>query len=105
MEYLSLQIPGFGKITPPNQEIPSGGLTKLSEILTVGAEFIFIAAILLTLAFLIYGGLLWMTSEGNKQTLEAARKTLTFAIIGLTLVLLSFFAINLISYFFNIPLL
>lgn len=105
MKYFALEIPGVGKIIPPNNEIPTGGLTKLSEIFKVGVNFMFIAAVLLTLAFLLYGGFLWITSEGNKQTLENARKTLTFAIVGLALVLLSFFAINLISYFFNIPLL
>ena len=105
MKELALQIEGVGKIIPPNNEIPTGGLTTLSKILTVGVNFIFIAAILLTLVFLLYGGFLWMTSEGNKQTLENARKTLTFAIIGLVIVLLSFAIINGISYFFNIPLL
>ena len=104
MKDLSLSI-GTTPIQTPNNEIPTGGLTKLSEILAVGVNFMFIAAILLTLAFLLYGGFLWMTSEGNKQTLENAKKTLTFSIIGLTIVLLSFFVINLISYFFNIPLL
>jgi len=104
MNELSLSI-GTTTINPPNNEIPTGGLTTLNKILTVGVEFIFVAAILLSLAFLLYGGFLWMTSEGNKQTLENARKSLTFSIIGLTIVLLSFFIINLISYFFNIPLL
>ncbi len=105
MKYFALEIPGVGKINPPNTEIPTGGLITLSKILTVGVEFIFVAAILLSLAFLIYGGFLWMTSEGNKQTLENARKTLTFSIIGLVIVLLSFAVINGLSYFFNIPLL
>ncbi|MBI2032062.1 MAG: hypothetical protein HYT09_00275 [Candidatus Levybacteria bacterium] len=51
------------------------------------------------LFFLILGGYKFITSGGDAKSAEGARKTITYAIIGLLLILLSFFIINSIAYF------
>lgn len=51
------------------------------------------------LAFIIYSGFKYITSEGDQKNIDEARKTLTFAIVGLVVVLISFFVINFISFF------
>jgi len=43
----------------------------------------------LALLFIVYGGFLYITSGGNKDRIETAKKTLTYAILGLILVALS----------------
>lgn len=48
--------------------------------------------------FIIWAGIKMVTSGGDPKQVEGARNTLTYAIIGLTLVLLSFFIINAIAY-------
>ncbi|HLD02044.1 MAG TPA: hypothetical protein VJC10_04165 [Patescibacteria group bacterium] len=48
--------------------------------------------------FIIWSGIKFVTSGGDPKQVEGARKTLTFAIIGLLIVLLSFFIIFVISY-------
>lgn len=48
--------------------------------------------------FIIVAGYKYLTSGGDAKKLEGAQKTLTFAIIGLFLIVFSFFIINLISY-------
>ena len=43
----------------------------------------------LAILFIVYGGLLYVTSGGNKERIETAKKTLTYAVLGLILVILA----------------
>lgn len=47
--------------------------------------------------FIIFSGIKFITSGGDAKQVEGARKTLTFAVIGLLVILLSYLIINLIS--------
>lgn len=51
----------------------------------------------LAVLFIVYGGFLYMTSGGNKERIETAKKTLTYAILGLILVVLSGLILQIIS--------
>lgn len=98
---LSLSTPwGNGEskeiVAPSN--IPTGGLSgDGGKILKLSLEWLLIAAVLLSLGFIIYGGLNYIMSQGDKTKLESARKTIIFAVVGLIVILLSFFVINLIG--------
>lgn len=46
----------------------------------------------------LYGGFRFMNSGGDSKKLEGARETLVYGALGLSLVLLSFFVINIISH-------
>ena len=50
------------------------------------------------LFFILISGVRLITSSGDPKAVEGARKTLTFAIIGLVIILLSFFIISVIGY-------
>lgn len=65
----------------------------------------FLAAVILSLAYILIGGVKWVTSAGDKQKLQNARMTLTHAIIGLLLVFFSFVIIQLLGKFFGVDLL
>jgi hypothetical protein len=47
-------------------------------------------------AMLIYGGVLYITSGGNDEKIQKAKQTLTAAIIGLLIVLLSYVIISFV---------
>lgn len=64
-----------------------------------------LAATLLVLVFVLYGGWKWMTSEGDKKKIEDARTTIIYAVIGLVVIILSFLVINVIGAFFHVDLL
>ena len=51
----------------------------------------------LAVLFIVIGGIKFITSSGNPKQLESAKKTLTYAIIGLLAVLLSTVILNLIA--------
>lgn len=63
-------------------------------------NFIFFASLVLALIFLIYGGVKWLVSGGDKTAVETARNHITAAIIGLVIIFLAYLIINVISFFF-----
>src|SRR3989344_4159411 len=99
MKYLSLNI-GGQPINAPST-VPTGGVVKFEEILRVGLTALFIVAFVLALIFLIWGGIQWTMSGGDKEGIQKARLKLTYAIIGLVVTTLAFFIVNIISGFFG----
>lgn len=51
----------------------------------------------LTILFLIIGGVQYITSAGNTARAEAAKKTITYAIIGLIIVILTGLILELLT--------
>lgn len=101
MKLLALTI-GNQQINLPSQ-IPSfSSSLTLQSIITFALQLLLFAAILLALFFVLFGGLKWILSQGDKKQVEEAQHTITYAIIGLIIALLSFFIVNLIGYTFGV---
>lgn len=99
-----MKMPGGQSMDAP-KSIPSGGLNTLLKALSTGLTLFFIAAIVLSLAFLVLAGIQWTTSGGDKNKISAARAKITWAIVGLVITLCTYFIINVIGYFFGVNLL
>jgi len=69
--------------------------TYFENIVKVALEF---AGIVLFI-MLIIGGVNYITSGGNPQQAEAAKKTITYAIFGIVLLAMSFLILKLIQQF------
>lgn len=54
------------------------------------------------LVMIIVSGIRFITSGGDAKTVETTKKALTYAILGLLLVFLSFFILNTIAYITNV---
>lgn len=61
---------------------------------------IIVVAILVALFFLIWGGIKWVISGGDKAKVDAARQTIVAAVVGLIIVFLAWFIMNLITQVF-----
>lgn len=72
-------------------------------ILVFGTYVLITATIVIALGFLIWGGVSWSMSEGDKTKLQTARHTVIYAIVGIVISFLSFMIINFIGYFFLGP--
>jgi hypothetical protein len=59
-----------------------------------------VIAVIIALLYLIWGGIKWITSGGDKGNVETARNQIIAAIIGLIVVFLAWFIINIILQFF-----
>lgn len=75
------------------------GSLSISETLATVIQFLFVVAVILALGFLVYGGIRWITSGGDKGGVENARNTIIAAIIGLIVVFLAYVIINLVLTF------
>ena len=114
--YLSLAVPAFAatskiSVNPCSTEGGGGfdALCKLAEtgigtIIQSVITILFIVAVVLALGFLIYGGIKWIISGGDKTKVEAARGTIVAALVGLVLVFLAYFVLNIIGNFFGLNL-
>ena len=102
--YLALTLPGGQNIAAPKQ-IPTGGLDKVQTIFGNAFTIMIIVAIVLVIVFVVWAGIQWASSGGDKSKLAAARARITWAIIGLIFVLGSFFLLNFVGYLFKVDLL
>lgn len=66
---------------------------------------LFVIAIIISLIFLIWGGIKWILSGGDKTGVESARNHIIAAIVGLIIAFAAFFIITLIGRIFNIDIL
>lgn len=65
----------------------------------IGGRFIpaFLGFIgLMSFVFIIWGGIVYMTSAGNEEKIKSAKRTITYAIIGLAFALISYIIVNTI---------
>ncbi len=106
MKYLSVNIPGYGDINPPANTVQ---VFNYQDVIKTAVSIFLTVGVIAALIVFMFGGILWITSEGDKQKIAKARNALMYAAIGLTIMFLSFgiiiilgdiFGVNLI----NIPL-
>ena len=88
-----------GDLTPPNPEGYAAGLTQATDartyILNVTNFFLGFLGLIAVLV-VIYGGVLAVTSMGNPDGMNKGKKAITYAGIGLLLVMSSFALVNTI---------
>lgn len=112
--YLASPALAFAQ-TPVNPCPPDAtGFAQLCKIAGAGAGFgpfignLVTAAIVLSalvsLAFLIYGGVKWIMSEGDKTAVENARQTIVGAVVGLVIVFVSYLILSIVLKVFGITL-
>ena len=88
----------FAAATQINLAPPAGaiGSVKLENIPQFVITLLFVVGIIIALAFLIYGGIKWILSGGDKAGVDAARKHIVAAIIGLVIVVTAFVILNFV---------
>jgi len=65
---------------------------------------IMIVASLVCLALLLMGAYTYVSSSGEQEKLQKARKTITYSIFGLILILLSYLLVRVVSFITGITL-
>lgn len=106
MKFLSLTIEGpGGNPIPINGAggMPTGGIKggEFSTILQTAYSLAIIIGILFCLYVLVMSGRQYMMSGGDKQKMETVRHRISYAIIGLIIIFLSYFIISVLTNFFG----
>jgi cytochrome bd-type quinol oxidase subunit 2 len=114
LAYLSLPLVAFAVVDQGNINPCVGTTTGLSGVLcnlsnnNIGLTirnivvFLIIIAVIIALVYLIYGGIKWITSKGEKTEVEAARNHIMAAILGLVVVFLTLFILTIVLTAFGI---
>ena len=74
----------------------------LGDFVSAAIQAVIVIAGLLTFAFLVWGGIEWLTSGGDKEKYEAARGRITAAVIGLVIVVSAWAILNVITNFLGL---
>lgn len=111
--YLSLPLVAFAQGTAGVAD-PCTGATGLAVTLcslggaNIGltvrniAVFFVVLAFVIALLYLLYGGVKWITSKGEKTEIESARNHIVAALVGLVIVILAIFLVSIVLGAFGI---
>ena len=80
------------------------GPNSFSRIIGNAITIVFILAAVIALFYLVWGGVKWILSGGDKGKVEAARSTIIAAIIGLVVTFLAYFILNFVLSLFGLTL-
>ena len=81
---------------------PSNAPTDLGQLISSTVTFVLVISLLITFAYLVWGGIQWITSGGDKAAVEAARNRIQAAILGLFIVFGSWAVMKIIAQFFGV---
>jgi len=102
-DLLALTIGGTPIQAPTG--VPIGGFNAAGgNILAAVRNLLTLIAVIAALIFIILGGIRWTTSAGDPKAVDAARKQITYAIIGLVIALLAFMIVKFLGEFLDTPL-
>src|SRR3989344_4973079 len=98
---LSLAAPAFAQnigIDKPAE----AKITDLGRLISTGISVVIIVSGILVFVYLVWGGIEWLTSGGDKGKVEAARNRIVSALVGLAIIAASWALVRIIGYFFGI---
>lgn len=77
-------------------------ITDVGTIISGAIGAAFIIAGIIVFAYLIWGGIQWITAGGDKANVEAARSRISNALVGLAVIAAAWAVMKLIEYFFGV---
>ena len=90
MMRLAVQSSPSGNLAVPKLTIPAGATINISTLIPVILGWLAWGAGAIAFGFLIYGGILFVTSGGDAEKATKARNTILYAIVGIIVVVLSY---------------
>lgn len=79
---------------PGTKDVTGGAETTINEILQFAINLILYASGGMAVFFLVLGGIRYITSFGNQDMMDGAKKTIKYAVIGLLAVILAYAAVT-----------
>ena len=92
-------------LIPSTGQTPDTAVSFLEGGVNAVLTFLFTAAFILFAVMLLWGGIEYILSGGDKEKATVAKARLTHALMGIGFTLLVFAIINLVGYLFGVDLL
>ncbi|MEO8581541.1 MAG: hypothetical protein ABI425_03065 [Patescibacteria group bacterium] len=93
------KVPPF---TAPNSNSAGFQINDLGALIQGLLNGVMFVAAILVFAYMIWGGIQWITSGGDKGKTEEARNKITAAIVGLAILAASYAIFRVVLYFLGI---
>ena len=90
-----------GSIAIPSSILENWAITSIGEFVGALITFLFVIAALLVFGYLVWGGVEWITSGGDKSKTQQARDRITAALVGLAIVATAYAIIVILQNFFG----
>ncbi len=108
LAYLSSYVYAFAQapinIAPPAGAVnPSTTKIQLSDIPAFLIQAVFVIGIVISIFFLIWGGIKWVMSGGDKAGVESARNHIVAAIVGLIIIAGAYIIISILFQLIGAP--
>lgn len=78
--------------------------SDFGKVVSTIIQVLVVLAVVIAVIFLVWGGIKWILSGGDKAKVESARNTIIGGIIGLVLVFLAYFIIGVVASLFGIEI-
>ena len=98
------QVPDTVNLSPTSSEFANLGELTFPQIVGGFINLMLLLAAIIFFFILVWGGISWITSGGDKANTEAARNRITAALVGLVIVFAAWAILQLIQVFFGITL-
>ncbi|HEV2340071.1 MAG TPA: hypothetical protein VGT05_04970 [Patescibacteria group bacterium] len=97
---------GGAPLSINGQTLPLPGYLQFNAFTVISGfiTLLFLAVTLIALMYMVYNGFIWLTSGGDNEKLEKAKRSITYTIFGLAFAFLAFLIVNVIGFFFNVHL-
>lgn len=102
---MTLITPVLAAVQDVAVDRPSGAIAEFSPLISGVLQIIMIIAALICFVYLVWGGIEWMTSGGEKSAVANARQRISAAFVGLLIVLAAWAIITLLEYLFGFSIL
>ena len=95
-DLIALKIPEYGTINAP-ANIPHSSPDSITNLATLGVSLAMVIGVILAGAYLVYGGIYWIQSKGDKTKLDKARRILLYSILGIIVMSVALVGVNVLT--------
>jgi hypothetical protein len=99
--YLLLPTVVFAQCPPGYENLCKVGPDTNPNLFANIVQYLIIIGVVVSIIFIVWGGIKWTTSGGDKEKVQQARGTITAAIVGLIIALLAFAIVSYVVYLFT----
>ena len=85
------------------EKVCYGNLTDIPTIFANVLNVVLILAAFASFAMLIFGGFRFIIAQGDPKAVQAARGTLTWAVVGLVMIIVSWLLLAFLAQFLGMP--
>lgn len=105
MQWFWLLLARAAYADDPLPTVPEPSITSVNDFyiaLKAVAQWILVFGIILGVIFIIIGGISVLTSRGDQNRLSTGKKTITWAVVGIIILVLAYAIVNVIARFFGV---